>query len=291
MSCPDCFKGAIHSHATPAGHEETLFGKRAYIASPPSTSSSQSVILFCCDAFSLNLINNKLLADSYAAATGHKVLVPDLIPGGGISLNVLNIMDTLSNKVAWYDIWGQLKRMRALFLAIWYFVPFLIRANPPGAYAGILSYARKIKASLPPGAKLGVCGFCWGGYQSTNLSAEPAVEGGSERLIDAQFCAHPSGLKAPGQIVEAITKFKVPYSLAHASLDFSLTNKKVEEAEAILREKVGRGDGENGAWYEFKIYEGCHHGFAARAKPGDKVELQGAEDAKQQAIEWFNRWL
>jgi len=117
------------------------------------------------------------------------------------------------------------------------------------------------------------------------------VEGGRERLIDAQFCAHPSGLKAPGQIVEAITKFKVPYSLAHASLDFSLTNKKVEKAEAILREKVGRGGGENGAWYEFKIYEGCHHGFAARAKPGDKVELQGAEDAKEQAIEWFNRWL
>lgn len=291
MSCPDCFKGAVHDHSKAVGKEELLHGVNTYISSPPSTSTSKSTILFCCDAFGLNLVNNKLLADQYAAATGFRVLVPDQIPGGGIDLSVLNIMDTLSDKVVWYDIWGQLRRLKAVGLAVYYFLPFMIRANPPKATPAVLDYARKVKADLPPGAKLGICGFCWGGYQSTALSAEPAVEGGSERLIDAQFCAHPSALKAPVMIVDAITKFKVPYSLAHASLDFNLTDTVVHETEAILREKVGRGEGENGVNYEFKIYPDCHHGFAARAKPGDEVELKGAEDAKVQAIEWFTKFL
>jgi dienelactone hydrolase len=291
MSCPDCFKGVIHSHSTPTGHIETLFGKETYIATPPSTSTSTSTILFCCDAFGLNLINNKLLADQYATLTGFRVLVPHLIPGGGISLNVMSVMDTLSDKVAWYDIFGQLRRIVAILLAIRYFAPFMMRANPPKAMPNILAFARKVKASLPPGAKLGVCGFCWGGYPATALCSETAVKGGGERLIDASFCAHPSALKAPEMIVDAITKYKVPYSLAHAGLDFNLTSEKVDEGEAILRERVGRGEGENGCWYEFRVYEGCHHGFAARAKPGDEVEMKGAEEAKYQAVEWFKRWL
>jgi dienelactone hydrolase len=291
MSCPDCFKGAVHDHSKALGTEETIYGVKTYVSSPSSTSTSKSTILFCCDAFGLSLVNNKLLADQYAAATGFRVLVPDQIPGGGVNLGVMNAMDTISDPVAWSDIFGQLRRVKAVFMAAYYFIPFMIRASPPKAYPAVLEYARKLKADLPPGAKLGVCGFCWGGYQSTVLSAAPAVEGGSERLIDAQFCAHPSALKAPDMIVDAITKFRVPYSLAHASLDFNLTNKLVEETEAILREKVGRGDGENGVNYELKIYEGCHHGFAARAKPGDEAELKGAEDAKVQAIEWFKKWL
>jgi len=291
MSCPDCFKGAIHDHSKALGQEETLYGTKTYVSSPPSTSTSKSTIIFCCDAFGLNLLNNKLLADQYAAATGFRVLVPDQIPGGGVNLKVMDVMDTISEKIAWYDIWGQLRRVGAVFLAMRYFIPFMIRANPPKAYPTVLAYARKVKADLPPGAKLGAAGFCWGGYQSTALSAEPAVEGGSEGLINAQFCAHPSALKTPNMIVDAITKFKVPYALAHASLDFNLSNKGVEETEAILRPKVGRGDGENGVYYDFKIYENCHHGFAARAKPGDEVEQKGAEDAKNQAIEWFKKFL
>jgi len=86
-------------------------------------------------------------------------------------------------------------------------------------------------------------------------------------LIDASFCAHPSALKAPEMIVVAITKYKVPYSLAHAELDFNLTSMKVDEGEAILREKVGRGAGENGCWYEFRrrrrfrLWSGLRDGF------------------------------
>jgi dienelactone hydrolase len=174
-----------------------------------------------------------------------------------------------------------------------YVVPFFYNAFPsyPSCLKPCIEYARKVKAELPPGAKLGVAGFCWGGYQSINLCSQPAVEGGSERLVDAQFCAHPSGLKVPDDIVNAVTKFKSAVAIAHAKDDYTLPTKKIEELEAVLRQKVGRGDGENGFNYQITIYEGVGHGFALRAAPGKEKEADGADEAKAQAIEWFKRWL
>ena len=82
MSCPDCFKGTVHEHGKAVGRMEKLHGYDTYVSDPPSSSSSKSQIFFITDAFGLKLINNKLLADKYAQQTGHKVLVPDIIPGG-----------------------------------------------------------------------------------------------------------------------------------------------------------------------------------------------------------------
>ena len=69
--------GSVHSHAGEAkGKSETLYGKNCYVALPPSTSTSTSVIIYLTDVFGLNLINTKILADRLAAETGCKVLVP-----------------------------------------------------------------------------------------------------------------------------------------------------------------------------------------------------------------------
>jgi dienelactone hydrolase len=294
MSCPDCFKGGIHDHRGDAkGHEEEIHGLRTYVASPSPSSTSKSTIIFITDAFGLELINNKLLADRYAAGTGFRVLVPDVIPGGPASIAVMNPMESIFEPVKWFDIWGQIKRIGYVLTTMRYMVPFFIRANPtkPATVNSIVNWTRKVKKDLPPGAKLGICGFCWGGYQSTHLSAKPSVEDGTEPLIDAQFCAHPSALKPPGDIVNAITKFKVPYSIAVGLKDFVFTPKQGEETEAVLREKAGDGKGENDIHYEFKYYEGCAHGFAVRAKVGDTVQEKGAEDACEQAITWFKKWL
>ena len=58
MSCPDCFKGSVHNHAEPKGSMETLYGVSTYVSPAPEGSTSKSTILFICDAFGLNLINN-----------------------------------------------------------------------------------------------------------------------------------------------------------------------------------------------------------------------------------------
>jgi dienelactone hydrolase len=294
MSCPDCFKGGIHDHRGDAkGHEEEIHGVRTYVTGPSSSSTSKSTIIYFCDAFGLDLINNKLLADRYAAGTGLRVLAPDVIPGGPASVGAMHPMEMLFEPVGWFDIWGQIKRIGYILTTLRHMVPFFIRANPTKAatFNNILNWTRKVKNDLPAGAKLGVCGFCWGGYQSTHLCAEPTVEDGTERLIDAQFCAHPSALKSPGDIVNAVTKFKVPYSVAVGRKDFVFSPKESEGVEAVLRERAGDGNGGNDIHYEFKYYEGCAHGFAVRAKPGDTVQEKGAEDACTQAVTWFKKWL
>ena len=134
---------------------------------------------------------------------------------------------------------------------------------------------------------MGVCGFCWGGYGSTNLCKETTVPGGSEKLIDAQFCAHPSGLKVPDMIVDAVAT-GVPYSMAVGDMDIVMGKGQVDATEAALRQKVGASDTNN---YEIRTYPGCKHGFAVRANTSNKVESDGAELAKVQAIDWFNKYL
>jgi dienelactone hydrolase len=292
MACPDCFRGG-KATGDPKGSITTLHGVETYIAGTPSTNTSPSTIIYFADAFGLSLVNNKLLADAYASATGFRVLVPNIIPGGPMSPDFMPIMDQVMAPVALTNVWGQVSRIFNFVRAMTYAVPFFYNAFPsyPSCRKACNEYARKVKAELPPGAKLGVAGFCWGGYHSLNLCALPAVEGGSERLVDAQFCAHPSGLKAPDDIVNAVIKFKSAVAVAHAKDDYALPTKKIEETEAILRQKAGRGDGENGFNYQIKIYEGVGHGFAVRAAPGNPKEADGADEAKAQAIAWFKKWL
>jgi dienelactone hydrolase len=297
MSCPDCFKGSVHSHAGEAkGKTETLYGKNCYVASPPSTSTSTSVIIYLTDSFGLNLVNTKILADRFAAETGCKVLVPDVIPGGGGPVSLMGYMEILQTRVPLCDVLGQLRRISAAFAVAYHSVPFSLRiltwAAPQRAYPkNILPFARAVRADLPPGAKLGVVGFCWGGYGSTRLCTEPAAEGGSERLIDVQFCGHPYNLKTPDMIVDAVRKFKVPFSMAIGDRDRFLSKEKVDKIEAALKQKVGSGKGDDDYNYEVAVYKGCKHGFVVRANTSNEVETAAAEDARAQAVAWLNKYL
>ncbi len=248
MSCPQCFSGAVHDHAKPEGHFETLYGVKTYVSDKGAT--SKSVVLYLPDFFGLHLVNNKLLADRYAQGTGCKVLFPDIIPGGGASDSYLPLMETVMENPG-------LSPMKILKY-IWSFifclglVPLLFYAGPEKAFPEVLRYARAIKKDLPKGGKLGVCGFCWGGYGSTNLCAEPAVEGGNEPLITAQFTGHPSRLKLPDMILNAVSKFNVPYSAAIAEHDFQMDEKLALETEAALTEKIGPAPENN---WEIKVSE------------------------------------
>jgi len=293
MSCPDCFRGG-QATGSPKGTLTTLHGYSTYVAGPSPSSPSPSTIILYTDAFGLRLVNNKLLADAYAAATGFNVLVPDIIPGGGMTPAVNARLDVVMTPVPLWNVWGWLVRGWNLAVALRYAVPFMIRAKPDkrtACFEPCLAFARRVRAELGPGAKLGVAGFCWGGYQSINLCKEATVAGGTERLIDAEFCAHPSNLKLPDDVVEAVLAFKTPVAIAHATEDFALKNEVMLKTEALLREKTGSGDGEGGYHWKIRYYEGVPHGFAVRAREGMEKEAAAADEAKEQAIEWFKRWL
>ncbi|KAL6812420.1 dienelactone hydrolase [Trichoderma sp. SZMC 28015] len=284
MSCPDCFRGTIHE-GTPKGKEETIHNVLTYVATPETVSTSNSKIIFITDVFGFNLVNNKLLADKYAAATGCEVLVPSVIPGGGAPLSAIELFDSLSTPVGLLDLGGQTKRAGAAFRAATIFAPFAVRTR--NAYPKLLNFSRDVKASLPPGAKLAVAGFCWGGMHSTKLTAEPAEQGGNISLFDAHFVAHPAGLKTPDDFSAAANKFKVPISLAIGDLDMLLSKDKIDAIESSLKESYGEKSGD----FEVKTYSSCKHGFAVRADPKRAVEDEAAMQAAAQATNWFKKYL
>ncbi|EHK20865.1 uncharacterized protein TRIVIDRAFT_50504 [Trichoderma virens Gv29-8] len=284
MSCPDCFKGTIHE-GTPKGKEETIHHVLTYVATPEKGIASSSKIIFITDVFGFNLVNNKLLADKYAADTGCLVLMPSVIPGGGAPLSAIELFDSLSTPVGLLDLTGQTKRAGAAFRAAAIFAPFAVRTR--NAFPKLLRFSRDVKASLPTDAKLGIAGFCWGGMHSTKLTAEPAEEGGNVPLFDAHFVAHPAGLKAPEDFSAAANKFRVPISFAVGDLDMVLSKDKIESIESSLKEVYGRNSDD----FEVKTYNGCKHGFAVRADPKRTIEDGAAMHAAAQAINWFGKYL
>ena len=205
----------------------------------------------------------------------------------------MNLTDKVVEPVGFFDFRAQLTRIYQIFRILQIGLPFFWRAWPssPSSFNACLQYTRKVKAELLPDATLGLAGFCWGGYQSINLCAQPSTPGGSERLVDAQFTAHPSGLKVPNQILDAVLKFKTPVALAQAQDDFAISTDSVQETEAVLRGEAGNGEGQGGYNYQIKYYAAVPHGFAVRARPNNTRDSEASDQAKEQAIAWFKKWF
>ncbi|KAM5349207.1 hypothetical protein ACJ41O_009030 [Fusarium nematophilum] len=284
MSCRDCFKGFARD-GKPTGTEETISGILTYVAKPPTGTTSTSSIIFITDAFGFNLVNSKLLADEYAAQTGYRVLVPDIIPGGGVPVDSLELMESVSSPVGILDLPGQAARAFNVVRMMARFLPFALRTR--NIFPTVLEYTRAIRSEMPADGKLGAASFCWGALQTTKLSAEPSIEGGDKPLLDAHFTAHPSGLKIPGDFVDAINKFHVPISVAVGEKDTILPKSSAEELEISLKQEFGQDQ----SLCELAIYDECGHGFAVRADPRKTVEDEAAEKAARQAVEWFKRFL
>ncbi|OCT48339.1 hypothetical protein CLCR_04289 [Cladophialophora carrionii] len=289
MSCPDCFRGAVHTHATPTGTIETVYGIKTYVAGGSNSTRSPSTIIYFPDAFAMNVPNNKILADKYAAATGCRVLFPDVVFNGGLPEYVMKGMEYLTNTPT--TVTSLLGKVYTLVTVLPHLIPFMIWGHPRNNYTAILKFARDVRAELPEGGKLGVCGFCWGAWPSTKLCAE-SVDGapGSARLIDAQFNGHPSYIvKEPTLVADCIRKYKTPYASAVAELDFQFNAEVAAQAEAQLRDSVAsKGDGENGYVFEFRVYKGARHGFCVKAKQDN---MQNYHDAVAHAVTWFKSYL
>jgi hypothetical protein len=66
-----------------------------------ASTTSPSTIISIHDAFGFNLINSKLLADIYAEKVGLQVLMSNLIPGSGVPVHTLKLMQTITTPCAW----------------------------------------------------------------------------------------------------------------------------------------------------------------------------------------------
>lgn len=279
--CGNCFTGTIRT-ATPNGHDETIHGLPSYITR--GTATSNSTIIFLPDAFGVNLVNNKLLADQYASRTGFRILMPNLLPGGGVPLVMMGLNKTMMTATPWWNLLGHAKRAWAALRIMTILVPFGFRVKR--LYPAVLNYVRAVRASLPLGARLGIAGFCLGGLWSSRICGEAATDSGDSHLVDAHFTAHPSSIRVE-ELAGFAAKFRVPFSMALGDKDVLMPVAVAHEVDASLRE-VFREEPEK---LQVSIYERCGHGFALRADPNETHENEGAEMALEQAVAWFRRFL
>jgi dienelactone hydrolase len=159
----------------------------------------------------------------------------------------------------------------------------------------VISFFQALRTSPPPfptnNLKIGAAGFCWGG-KHTILLAQDSPSSRAHRhesqinsatlepLIDCAFTAHPSYLDIPTDI-EAIN---IPISVAVGDEDAQMKPPQIQQMKEILEGKKDGG-------HEVKVFQGARHGFAVRNHPDDKHEMECAEKAEVQAIEWFTRWF
>lgn len=168
-------------------------------------------------------------------------------------------------------------------------VPFAIRCRESVAKPRVFGFVRALRTS-PDTAnlKIGAAGFCWGGLYAIKLAQDTpssrvhrhgSEAGGVQPLIDAAFTAHPSMVKVPTDIV-GVT---VPLSIAVGDVDFVMKFPDVQKSKSILEKKSDD--------HEVVIYPGAKHGFAVRGDPKDPKQKEFADQAEEQAIAWFSKWL
>lgn len=215
----------------------------------------------------------------------HSTLADSL--GHALSQMLLDHMDFITSPASWYTT--IFEKPIYIVQAIQHMVPFMIRCRESVAKPRVFEFVRALRTS-PDTAnlKIGAAGFCWGGLHTVKLAQDTpssrvqrfgSEAGEVKPLIDAAFTAHPSMVKVPTDI----TGVTVPLSIAVGDIDVVMRFADVEKSKSILEKK---GDD-----HEVVVYPGAKHGFAVRGDPKDPKQKERADQAEEQAIGWFSKWL
>jgi len=188
-----CITGVKHDGES-TGEIKEVGGVKGYVAVPSKPSTVG--ICFMPDAFGLELINNKLLADDFARA-GYITVIPDIFRGDPVPASAF------SDPSKPFDI------------KTW------VGKHQPDIVTPILEASIKGLKEEYGVKKIGAVGYCFGGKYVIRFLGN----GG----IDAGFVAHPSMVE--DSEVEAV---KGPLSLACAEVDHVFDAEKRAKSEAIL---------------------------------------------------------
>ncbi|KAI0044563.1 dienelactone hydrolase endo-1,3,1,4-beta-D-glucanase [Auriscalpium vulgare] len=269
MSCENCFKG----HVIPGEPKGTLVNGAYFAAAggDKTEGAEKKAVLLLTDIFGLALVNSKIMADMFAERLGVDVWVPDLFDGHP-PMTVEKLGPFVPEKAGDKRTYGQ--TFRLLATTIIPAIPALYRARAAVVDGRVKAFIEAKKAEKGY-TKIGAVGYCFGGTLAVRLAGTG--------LISTAVIAHPGGNSAAQ--IEAI---KVPISWACAEEDEAFAEKKRAQAESSLEKRKGT---DNAVDYEFKIYKGTAHGFAARPNLEIPDVKAGWEGALEQAVAWFKKTL
>ncbi|KAH8774569.1 Alpha/Beta hydrolase protein [Diaporthe sp. PMI_573] len=275
MSCPDCFSGSEHN-GTPKGKMVKLHGLDTYVTEPPEGRPAKGIIVIIPDAFGIDFINNKILADIYAAKGDYKVYLPDFMRGHSMPTWIMDNMDGILKKGSY------LAMPYHIFWAMWGFIPWILRNRPGKSFPIVKKFFEDLRRETGPGTPIGAAGFCWGGKHVVLLADAQHKTDDGRPMYDAGFTGHPSFLEIP----KDIERISVPVSFAVPELDNQF--KIPRDIDIINRIMEGRPEASKG---EVKLYEKVGHGFCVRADMKVDDVAKSAAEAEDQAIAWFNAKL
>ncbi|BBN11113.1 carboxymethylenebutenolidase [Marchantia polymorpha subsp. ruderalis] len=125
--------------------------------------------------------------------------------------------------------------------------------------------------------KVGVMGNCWGAKIAISLLFGDKGDKGA----DAGVMNHPSFLTH-----DDVKAVKVPLAILAAGIDFITPPEMAREFAEILANHPEVGDRSF-----VKVFEGVEHGWTTRYDTGDQTACQRAEEAHQDAISFFGKYL
>jgi len=265
-----CLSGHLHS-GTPKGREDTIGGLDTYISEPEGGSTSKSLI-FIVDIFGWKLDNVRLLADQYAKA-GFYCYIPDVHQGDSLPFEFLQSVEPpLKDK----EQQGMVDKAKGTVDVMATLGPWLAKHREGVSEPLISGFVNTVR-QIPKTNTVGAIGFCWGGRYAI-LQAHGKKEG-SVGGVDAAYACHPSLVSIPADF----DPVSVPLSLALGTKDSLLDEKSAQQIKELMDKKD--------VPCETRMYEDQVHGFSLRGDWSSDKDKKAMDDALQQGVDWFSKYL
>ncbi|KAK9448585.1 Alpha/Beta hydrolase protein [Limtongia smithiae] len=265
LPCKACITGFFHD-GKPLGSEQSICGYDTYVS--PIPERPKGVILFLTDIFGWELVNSRLLADTYAKEGNFIVYTPNVFPFQPVPLDYMHSIHATTEDMVpgfvslWYQRMAVLPRIAA----------FLYLTRPAVMQPKIFQLARDLKEKHPD-LPLFAVGFCWGGKYSLPLGTAKMTPG----IMTAVAAEHPSMLTIPDDVAAV-----VPMSVGFGEKDTYISERTIDGIRKAL--------GESGMDHEIISYTGMEHGFAVRGDVRKPDVKEGMTQAKDQVLNWFVKY-